>query len=405
MSLERVNVPPPVIVVAALSARPLAQSARQGGWQVVALDLFGDRDTRRCCLHWQRIGDPSTLRIDPEAFLQGLREAATLPGVVGWVPGGGFEQATELLDVGAAVLPRLGLDTRTVHRIRDVASFFGTLDRHALPHPPVSFLPPSPPDGWLAKQARGSGGTHVRPAAVVMDRLASGAGVLDDDLYFQREQGGRPMSALFVADGERAVIVALNRLFVHANGPHRYVYAGAAGPQRDVAIEARIAAALSCLVPEFGLRGLASLDFIVDEAGACWLLEINARPSSTMALHADAWPGGLLRAHLDALQGRLPAAAPRRRPGVRASRIVFAEGECEVDAALSDALAASPRCHDVPPPGTRLVRGEPVCTVSAEGASDDDAQRVLQARAALVLERLAPQAPPARGAAALSRVT
>ena len=92
-SLERVTVPTPVIVVAALSARPLAESARQGGWHVVALDLVGDRDTRRASLHWQRIGDPAALRIDPEAFLQALREAAALPDVIGWVPGGGFEQA------------------------------------------------------------------------------------------------------------------------------------------------------------------------------------------------------------------------------------------------------------------------------------------------------------------------
>jgi predicted ATP-grasp superfamily ATP-dependent carboligase len=371
----------------------------------VALDLFGDRDTRRASLHWQRIGDPARLRIDGEALRRALHEAAALPGVAGWVPGGGFEQAPELLDAGGVELACLGLDSGTVRRVRDAATFFDTLDRLALPHPRVTFLPPSPPEGWLAKQARGSGGTHVRPAAVVMDRLACGAGALDDDLYFQREQGGRPMSALFVADGLRAVIVALNRLCVHAHGPHRYVYAGAAGPQRDVAIEARLAAALALLVPEFGLRGLGSLDFIVDDAGEPWLLEINPRPSSSMALHGEAWPGGLLRVHLEAIKGRLPAAPPRRRPGVRASRIVFAPQACEVDAALSDALAASPRCHDVPPPGTLLARGEPVCTVSAEGASDEDAQRVLQARAALVLQRLVPRPPAAHDAAFLSRVS
>ena len=35
------------LVVAGISARIMAESARQGGWRVVALDLFGDLDTRR----------------------------------------------------------------------------------------------------------------------------------------------------------------------------------------------------------------------------------------------------------------------------------------------------------------------------------------------------------------------
>ena len=52
-----------------------------------------------------------------------------------------------------------------------------------------------------------------------------------------------------------------------------------------------------------------------------------------------------------------------------------------VDAALSDALAASTHCHDVPAPGARFLPGAPVCTVSADAASADDALRMLAPRA------------------------
>ena len=42
------------LVVAGTSARAMAESARQGGWRVLAMDLFGDLDTRRASARWWR---------------------------------------------------------------------------------------------------------------------------------------------------------------------------------------------------------------------------------------------------------------------------------------------------------------------------------------------------------------
>jgi len=66
-----------ILVVAGTSARAMAESARQGGWRVIALDLFGDLDTRRASLHWDRIGDAATLAIDPDALRRSLADPAT----------------------------------------------------------------------------------------------------------------------------------------------------------------------------------------------------------------------------------------------------------------------------------------------------------------------------------------
>jgi predicted ATP-grasp superfamily ATP-dependent carboligase len=381
---------PATLVVAGLGVRALAESAHQGGWSVLALDLFGDRDTRRASAGWRAIGTPSDWRIDPGALTEGLRAAARVPGVIGWVPGGGFEDAPALLEAGPAGLSCLGATAATMRRVRDPHAFFGALDAFGLPHPPVVYAPPERPEGWLAKRGGGSSGLHVVEAALA---AAEGGGA-PADRYFQREQPGTPMSALFVADGTHAVIVALNRQLVAAQDTRRYVYAGALGPIVAPDLEEQAARALAALVPEFGVRGLGSLDFVADSRDRAWLLELNPRPSATMALHPDAWTGGLMRAHVNAVAGRLPDLPPRRRPGVRANRIVFAERDCEVDASLSDALAASTHCHDVPAAGERFAAGAPVCTVSADAASADDALRMLATRAALVRARLVPDGAP-----------
>lgn len=365
------------LVVAGLWVRPLAESARAGGWQVIAMDLFGDADTRRASLQWHAIGRPEAFAIEPALLRAALRRAAEEPGLVGWVAGSGFESLPEALDWDIAELPRLGMGASAVRRVRDPVCFFGMLDRLGLDHPPVSLAPPAHPQGWIAKSAAGSGGWHIRAAG---GAPAPGA-------YYQRIQPGQPMSALFVADGTRARLVALNQLLVRPLGSLPYVYAGAIGPIRDDALARRLELALAALVPAFGLRGLASLDFIAQD-GRAWLLEVNARPSATMVLHDRAWAGGLVRAHVRAARGELPAAAPSHPPGLRGHSVVFARAPCRVDAALAAELAQAPDCHDLPAAGARFAEGEPVCSVSAEGPSVEAVRAALEEREEHLQQRL-----------------
>jgi predicted ATP-grasp superfamily ATP-dependent carboligase len=169
--------------------------------------------------------------------------------------------------------------------------------------------------------------------------------------------------------------------------PH--VYHGAVGPIRASRLERRVQDALERLVPAFDIRGLASLDFIAHDDRA-WLLEINARPSATMDLHGAAWPGGLIRAHVHAVQGELPAAPAAHPPGVRGRLIVYADGPCRVDTALAAELARSPDCHDLPAPGTCFAAGQPVCTVSAAAGRAEAALVHLELRARRIRRGLTP---------------
>jgi uncharacterized protein len=393
-SRPRTDGGPRTLIVAGLSVRALAESARQGGWRVISLDLFGDVDTRRASAHWEAIGDAATLRIDAARLREALDRAARCADVDGWVAGSGFEDAPALLDAGGQALPFLGTPGARVTRLRDPAAFFGALDRRGLAHPPISFEAPRDPAGWLAKRAGGCGGMHIRRAAgVASDASARAADT--SGTYYQRVQPGVPMSALFLADGAAFRVVALNRLIVRAAGDRPYIYAGAVGPVPDAALEHAVDRALAALVPEFGLRGLASLDFIVDGAARVHLLEINPRPSASMQLHAQAWPGGLMRAHAQAVHGRLPATPPRHGDGARGHSTVFADRASRIDAAPHQALSSTGHHHDLPAAGACFARGDPVCTVSAEAIGLDEATRRLRTRAALVLDRLTTIAAPA----------
>lgn len=370
------------LVVAGLWARPLAEAARQAGWRVVALDLFGDADTRRASVRWFGIGDPDSFAIAPALLRAALQEAARESGVLGWVAGSGFEGLPEALDLRIPGLPLLGTPAAAVRRLRDPACFFGTLARLGLAYPEISLQAPANGQGWLRKDAGGSGGWHIRDAA----DAGAHPGIAP---YWQRVQPGQAMSALFLADGRRARLVALNRLIVRPLGALPHVYHGAVGPIRDDALARSMQDALDRLVPAFDLRGLASLDFIARDDRA-WLLEVNARPSATMDLHGRAWPGGLMRAHVRAAQGELPRAPAAHPPGVRASLVVYAHGACRVGPALAAELARSPDCHDLPAAGTCFAAGQPICTVSAEARSPEAGVVHLQRRARQIRRGLMP---------------
>jgi predicted ATP-grasp superfamily ATP-dependent carboligase len=369
---------PPCIVVAGLCARPLVESARQAGWRAIALDLFGDADTRRASVRWERVGDAATFSIDATALRCALLRAAREPGVIGWVAGSGFESLPAALDLRIPGLPLLGMDATAVRRVREPASFFEVLDRLGLDHPEVAFEPPADPEGWLVKCAAGCGGWHIHRAR---ECSATASGV-----YWQRLQPGEPMSALFLADGAQARLIALNRLVVRPHGDLPYVFAGAIGPIRDEALAQQMGTVLARLVPAFGLRGLGSLDFLAHD-GRAFLLEINARPSASMVLHERAWPGGLLQAHVRAAQGVLPAAPASQPAGVRGCLTVYADRPCRVGLALAAELAQSTDCHDLPAPGARFAAGEPVCSVSTAGAHPDAVLAELDLHAARIRQR------------------
>lgn len=361
-----------VLAVAAVSARMLAEAAADDGYDVVALDLFGDADTRRAARRWHPIGAPGSLRIDAARVLEGLQALARQDDVVGWVPGSGFEGQPELLDAGARLLPLIGTPADAVRRVRDPREFFGALAGHGIAHPPVRTDAPAHAEGWLLKDAHGCGGWHIRHASDARDAASTGA-----SLYFQRAMPGVAMSATFIANGERAMLLGINELIVRPFGARPYVYGGCIGP---VAVGAdlarRVHDAVQRLVAEFGLRGWCSLDFMRD-GDALGVLEVNPRPPASLSLYAQR---GLIDAQLRAcLHGELPAPEAFAPQGIAGSEIVYARRSLTLAAIGAQHLAGRTDAHDVPVAGARFAVGDPICSLSAAGDSAEQVRARLSA--------------------------
>lgn len=352
------------LAVAGLSARPLAEAASRAAHPVVALDLFGDRDTLAVARQWLPIGEAPALVIEAERFLAALATARDDHGASGWIPGPGFEDRPGLLAYGDRILPLLGNRPEVVASIKAPEAFFGLLDRHGIAHPPTRRQPPPSAPGWLSKRTGGCGGSHIH-------EVGSHAG-RDDDRYYQARIDGLPMSALFAAGGRRARILGFNRLLV-GRGPSAYRFDGAIGPVGlPEALTAAIDDALQAIVADTGLVGLNGLDFI-RTANGFQVLEINPRYPASAVLHDPGGDGFPLRAHLAACAGSLLAPTGGGDPArVRGFRPIYAHRPLRLTEATCSALADTGWCHDIPASGSHFEPGQPVCTVSAVGPGEAD---------------------------------
>lgn len=352
-------------LVIALSGRALAASAARAGYRVGVLDLFEDVDTVRLAAATARAS--GTLR-------SGFRAAALLaaaerlaPAGVPLVYGSGFDRRPRLLGRLAGERPLLGNPPAAVRAMKSPAAFFGLLDRLGIPAPPTTPAPPADPRGWLAKRVGGAGGAHIRPAA----GAAPGR-----DVYYQRRVDGRPVSALFLADGRRAVVLAFSAQWPSPDGRGGdYRYGGAAFPEiLPDGLRLAIERAIGRLVAETGLVGANSADMLVDGDGFV-LLEVNPRPGASLEAFDLAFGASLFELHVDACRGRLPKAPPAARCGA-AGVIVYADRR----------LTAPPPSFwpdwaaDIPRAGQTFRPGEPVCTATATADDAMSARCIAETR-------------------------
>jgi len=376
----------PLVAVAGLSARMLAQSARRAGLRTAALDIFGDRDTREASALWFDVAGDG-LAIDPNRLVDALRRIAGLPRVAGWIAGSGTEPFVDEL-AGLRGLPALiGNSPSARHAVREPRRFFALLDELGVPHPAVSFTRPEGSEhAWLFKRADGCGGTHIVPAEEA-GAVASSAG------YFQRRARGKPCSALFVAAGGTASVLGFAEELSMPIDGLPFVHTGAIGPiELPSALGARLRAAIGEICRRSGIVGINSCDFLL-EADEFSLLEINARPSATMSLYeavwAQCWPRGLLDCHLAAcLRAQLPVIPAGPAGQCAGQQVVFAPHALVASPALGDALLADSRCRDIPMPGTRIAAGQPICTVVAHAPTRRAVSHALDEACARVLDRI-----------------
>ncbi|MPS48847.1 ATP-grasp domain-containing protein [Methylobacillus sp.] len=362
------------LVIAAVCARPYVEMACAAGYEVLALDAFADEDTSTLASQALRL-PYAECGFERGAFEAALSAICREHECAGFLYGSGFEADPALLGMVSARMPLIGNAADVVARAKSVPGFFSLLAELDIPHPPTSKRSPNTKCGWLLKREGGSGGTHVRRA----DRSA-GPGE-----YFQQELAGVPVSLLFAADGANVRVIGYNMQKVAASAKMPFRYGGLVSNVRLPAdcCEVLRKAALT-LTQTLRLRGLNSVDAVLTPDGRTFVLELNPRLTASAAAYRT--HPGLLAIHLDACQGRLHDVDVE--PVSQAQAVCYAREDFTVPCNLDWPAWAS----DLPAAGSRIVAGDPVCSVYAEAADAGVAEALAQHRLQAIAE-LQRQAP------------
>jgi predicted ATP-grasp superfamily ATP-dependent carboligase len=355
----------PSLIVVAQSARALATSAKRAGYVPLAVDLFGDDDTRAISRATIVLEGGLSRGLRRPALIDGLRSFVRDYGPTGLVYGAGLEHQPALVAELAREVRVYGANMGALSRAKEPVAVALACAQARIAHPQIEFERPVDCNGWLKKLRGGAGGGHVRIAS---EETAT------PGYYFQRRVDGRSVSALFLGDGARANIVGLSEQWTSPCSRAPFRYGGAVGPI-EVGPDRReeIESAVAGVTRAFGLVGLASADFIVADDVA-WFIEANPRPGATLDLF-DRDEDPLLARHIEACEGRM--ATPAARTGGRAAEIVYATSDiaCPPWAEWPDWVA------DRPTSGTHIAHGEPICTVFAAAPDAEAARRLVAARA------------------------
>jgi uncharacterized protein len=359
------------VLIAALSGRALAVSARRAGYAPLVADLFGDADMRAAAS--QSMTTPGDLAsgLHEPALIASLTSLAEGHRCEGLVYGSGFEDRPETLTRLADRWRLLGNGADVVSRTKDPLAFAALCRDLGIRHPVVSAAPPSDPEGWLRKRIGGAGGAHVRPASEKAEK--------SERAYFQRRVAGRAVSLLFLANGQDTLPLGFSAQW---RNPTREAPARYGGAMRPAGIGPRLRRRLCAdaenLARHLGLRGLNSADFLI-EGDTAWLIEINPRPGATFDLF-DSPSAPLFALHIDACRGALPKRAPSRRGGASAATVYATR-----PIPMMPRLDWPPWCADRQNAGSRVEAGAPICTVRAKASSAGRARALVEDRILAVL--------------------
>ena len=331
----------------------MAQSAVKAAWYPITIDLFADADSRELgdCV---KIISP-TLSFPESSLLQAIRSIRRETTDIPLVYGSGVDTLADTLDSISGFAKVMGNSPDTLRRINTPVEFFALLDSLSIPYPETCTEKPNDSDNWLIKYSGREGGKGVFLATAEKSDLGHG--------YYQKLIDGPGLTALFLANGRQSQILGFNTQWTRQVPKGvRFVLAGImSAVDLSLTQKQQIAGYIEKLVECASLKGLCSIDFVLDD-GLCKVLEVNPRPSASMALYDEDYPQGLLFEHVNAIEGKSLCNVIRQKE-IRAMETLFAPHSYTVPEELSWPEWTADR----PFSGCDISADAPLCTITASG--------------------------------------
>ncbi|MCG8378370.1 MAG: ATP-grasp domain-containing protein, partial [Proteobacteria bacterium] len=188
-------------LIIARSARALATSLKRAGHEVHCLDCFADVETKQLADSIQQLTYHDD-GFDTQQVIEFTRICKTNYPNIEVITGNGAELNPELIERLSEFVSVIGINADIIRQLKDPEYFSRLLSGLSIKHPRSSLSGLDSLNKVLIKKKTGTGGTHIK--------WQQPGFKLQDGYYFQEYIGGKVLSAVFLADANRAEVVGLN---------------------------------------------------------------------------------------------------------------------------------------------------------------------------------------------------
>ena len=377
------------LLVMGVDSVSLAASAKRAGYQVFAVDHFGDQDLKRVCRETlsvirQRPGKSCgylSSDFSPEILLQLTKALLKRHEIDAVLLSSGLDDSSDILFELNELVPILGNHPSIIERVRDKIVFFHELDRLGISHPETAVVEDFEEAeekfkdiGYpiVVKPWSGFGGAGVRKAEDFgeLKRAFREASLMDKKVLIQKYISGAHASASLISSIKGAIALTLNEQLIgmHELGQREpFGYCGNVVPllaPRRVVEECK--SVVERVVQHFGLVGSNGVDLVISEEGIPHVIEVNPRFQGTLECVERVLGMNIVEAHVKAcVQGVLPTIS--KKTSVFCARFILFAPQRLVAPKLNIFGGVS----DIPLPGVVLEEGEPLCSLIIEGPNKD----------------------------------
>ena len=363
-------------IIVSISARALAESAKQSGFNTVSIDYFADEDTNQYSDKVYKLNS-NVDGYNEDELLQLIQKCLKSHPNAKLVLGTGFESKPKLIQTLQTLVTTFSNSFDTINTLKNPLTFFPLLEKHGIAYPLTQTQKPNQPEGYLLKKIGGEGGAHI-------SWIKKGDTGLDEDYYYQKFIDGESYSALFIADGYESRLLGINQHLKSNDDFHQtFLYRGAITLQEyDASHQIQIEMIIEAITKETNLKGLCGIDYILTKHDEIIVLEINPRPPATFELHQADYP--LFKAHIESFNGKLFALSKNPKAICKGHAIFYATRDIYIDEHVEwpEWIKDKPQLH------TQIHETNPVCTVYAEENSLDKVRCLLFNRLTLLEARI-----------------
>jgi len=397
------NIEEDSVLVAGFNTRPLVYSLNRAGYEVYAIDFFGDLDlfpyVKDCLILTKKLGYSYDLvksnysEYFPLLILELLEKHSAIKYLV---IGSGLDDALEERTLVMKEIKRkkyrilnLNNDLETIRQSRNIENIFNLLKDggfkvpRTLPLEDVRINVDELEYPFVLKKRSGSGGINIYKISSKSDltftiNLIKREPFDPKDWLTQEYIEGNPVSCTTISNGVESEIISVNNQIVgdkSLNSPKDFMYCGNIVPANVSEEEKMLIVDISLkLSSELGLKGINGFDFVLRNSYP-YLMEINPRIPGSIRASEEAMNLNLLDLHIKSFTEEGWEIVKRtlkeaKFEGYATKMIFFAPKE--INRTLINEINDLEYIHDKSEPVKNISKSEPVCTILFKAQSFSD---------------------------------